>query len=139
MCGVLLCYNLKMQKDFDGWNKKKKKVHNRADTPFFNTREIWWSALGANIGFEQDGSGADFYRPVLILKGMGRQTCFVIPLTTSNKNHPLRPSIGKVGGKDARALLSQLRLIDAKRLIRKIEYLDEEIFSLIRKIVKAML
>ena len=128
-----------MQKDFDKWNERKKKVHKRTEVPFFHSREIWWCALGVNIGFEQDGSGVEYYRPVLILKGMSRYTCFAIPLTTSVKHHRLRPSIGVVEGKEARVLLSQMRLIDAKRLIRKVGYLDGEMFKEIRKAVKAML
>lgn len=128
-----------MEKDFDKWNEKKKKIHDRVDAPFFHTREIWWCSLGVNIGFEEDGSGEEYYRPVLILKGISRQTCFVIPLTASTKDHLLRPSIGMIEGKDARALLSQTRIIDAKRLIRKMMYLEEEIFEKIRKAVKDML
>lgn len=128
-----------MDQDFDQWNERKKKLHNRTDAPFFHKREIWWCSLGINIGFEQDGSGENYYRPILILKGMGRQTCFAIPLTTSTKDHPLRPSIGMIEGKEAHALLSQTRLIDAKRLMRKMGYLDKKIFEEIRKAVKDML
>jgi mRNA-degrading endonuclease toxin of MazEF toxin-antitoxin module len=127
------------QKNFDNWNKKKKRLHSRADAPFFHTREIWWCSLGVNIGFEQDGSGEEYYRPVLVLKGMSKQTCFVIPLTASSKPHPLRPSIGIIEGKQARALLSQMRLIDSKRLIRKVGYLNKEVFGRIRKAVKDIL
>ncbi len=128
-----------MEKDFDQWNERKKKLHYRVDAPFFHKREIWWCSLGVNIGFEQDGSGEDYYRPILILKGMSRQTCFAIPLTTSVNRHPLRPSIGMIEGKEAHALLSQTRLIDAKRLVRKMGYLDKQIFEQIRKAVKDML
>ncbi|MCX6731808.1 MAG: hypothetical protein NTX55_02350, partial [Candidatus Parcubacteria bacterium] len=95
-----------MEKDFDRWNEKKKKIHNRTDAPFFHKREIWWCSLGVNIGFEQDGSSIEYYRPIIILKGMSKQTCFVIPLTASSRPHPLRPSIGNIEGKEARALLS---------------------------------
>lgn len=128
-----------MDKDFDGWAEKKKKLQDRIKSPFFHEREIWWCSLGVNVGFEQDGAGEEYYRPILILKGMSVQTCFAIPLTASNKEHPLRPSIGIIDGKEARALLSQMRLIDAKRLIRKIGNLNEEIFERIRKSVKEML
>lgn len=128
-----------MQKDFDRWNEKKKKLHARDDIAFFHAREIWWCSLGVNVGFEQDGSGSDYYRPVVILKGMSRRTCFAIPLTTSTKTHPLRPSVGYVEGKEAHALLSQMRLIDAKRLICRIGYLDRKIFEAIRKAAKDML
>ena len=128
-----------MEKDFDKWNERKKIVHKRTDVPFFHARELWWCALGVNIGFEQDGSGVEYYRPILILKGMSRYTCFVLPLTTSVSPHQLRPSVGVVEGKVARVLLSQMRLIDARRLIRKIGYLDGKIFREIRKAAKAML
>ena len=128
-----------MKKDFEKWNKKKSQLHNRADVPFFHTREIWWCSLGINIGFEQDGSGGEYDRPVLILKGMSAQTFFAIPLTTSPNIHPLRPSVGVIEGKEARALLSQMRLVDAKRLVRKIGYLNGVIFKHIRKTAKGML
>lgn len=128
-----------MRKDFDGWNTKKKRVHDRTHRPFYHERELWWCALGVNVGFEQDGTGEEYYRPVLVLKGLSAETCFVIPLTTSSHKHILRPSIGIVEGKDAHALLSQIRVVDTKRLIRKIGYLDKKIFMDIRKTVKAIL
>jgi len=125
-----------MEKEFDNWNEKKKKIHNRADAPFFHEREIWWCALGINIGFEQNGHGDEYLRPAIILKGMSKQTCFIVPLTASLSKHPLRPSVGIVDGKEARALLSQIRLVDSKRLAKKICYLDKNTFEQIRKAVK---
>jgi mRNA-degrading endonuclease toxin of MazEF toxin-antitoxin module len=128
-----------MQKDFDAWNEKKKLTDRRTDAPFCHTRELWWCALGANVGAEQDGSGDEYRRPVLILKGLSRTTSLVIPLTTSTSRHPLRPSVGRVDGKEACALLSQMRVIDTKRLVRKIGYLDSEVFNGIRIAAKALL
>ena len=128
-----------MAKNFDDWNEKKKKLDKRIDSPFFHEREVWWCSLGANIGAEQDGSGKNYYRPVLILRGMSRSTCFAIPLTTSEHKHTFRPSVGLVDGKEARALLSQMKLMDSKRLISKMGYLSEEIFMDIRKAAKDML
>ena len=128
-----------MIKGFDSWNEKKKKIHNRTDSPFFHGREIWWCSLGVNIGFEQDGSGDEYRRPVLVLKSLSRKTFLAVPLTTSEKSHIMRPSIGKVEGEEAHALLSQLCVVDTKRLVRKIGYLDKKIFERIRKTVKDML
>ena len=128
-----------MKKDFDEWNKEKKHIHVDADNKLYHAREIWWCALGVNVGFEQDGSGDEYRRPVLILKGLSRQTCFIVPLTTAAGNHPLRPSIGIVGDKEARALLSQIRVIDTKRLVRKIGHLEKGIFERIRKTAKDLL
>lgn len=128
-----------MQKDFDGWNKQKKNTHERCDAPFCHKRELWWCALGINVGSEQDGAGDEYRRPVLVFKSMSKQTFLAIPLTTAAKDHPLRPEIGLVECKEARALLSQMRVIDTKRLVRKIGYLDNEVFARIRKTVKDLL
>ncbi len=70
---------------------------------------------------------------------MSRQTFLAIPLTTATKEHPLRPSIGLVENKEARALLSQMRVIDTKRLVRKIGYLEQGVFDRIRKAAKDLL
>jgi len=130
-----------MKKDFDKWNKKKKIINEQdfSDLLFFHEREIWWCSMGLNIGNEQDGSGDEYRRPVLILKGLSIQTCLVVPLTASAHLHPLRPSIGLVNGKEAKVLISQIRVIDKRRLVSKIGYLDQKIFDEIRKIVKGLL
>jgi len=129
-----------MKKDFDKWNIEKKKIQeeNFLDV-FFHEREIWWCSLGLNIGYEQDGSKDNYRRPVLILKGLSIQTCLIVPLTTSIHLHLLRPSIGLVNGKEAKALISQIRVIDKRRLVSKIGYIDQKTFSEIRKIVKNLI
>jgi len=128
-----------MDKDFDGWNRKKRETNNRSTAPFCHPRELWWCALGVNVGFEQDGSGEEYRRPVLILKGLSAHTCVVLPLTASTQQHHLRPSIGLVDGKEAHALLSQMRVIDTKRLVRKIGYLDQDVFDRIRNAARGLL
>lgn len=128
-----------MEKDFDAWNSNKKQIHIRGETKLYHAREIWWCSLGVNVGFEQDGSVEEYRRPVLILKGLSKQICLVIPLTASAKQHPLRPSIGILEGVDAHALLSQMRVIDTKRLVRKIGYRNKETFQSIRKAAKDIL
>ena len=76
---------------------------------------------------------------MLILKGMSKETCYIIPLTTSAKQHRLRIAVGQIEGRPAMALMSQMRLIDTKRLVNKIGFLDQEIFNIIRKAAKDML
>ncbi len=128
-----------MKKDFDGWNEKKKNIENKQKSPFCHERELWWCALGINVGFEQDGSDIEYRRPILILKGLSKQTCLIIPLTKSTHIHKLRPAIGLVEDKEACVLLSQMKVIDTKRLVRKIGNLSKEKFEDIRKTVKEML
>mgnify|MGYP000659282607 CR=1 FL=1 len=129
-----------MQKNFDQWNSIKKKTHSLSDyLPFYHERQIRWCRLGVNVGFEQDGTGNGFSRPVLILKGFNRQVCLVVPLTTSMKENEYHRSVGIIDGRSAAAIISQIRLVDTKRLDTHIETLDKEIFDGIRKAVKDML
>src|SRR3989338_3895149 len=117
-----------MKKDFDRWNIKKKSLHAAGKEPFFHEREIWWCALGVNIGFEQDGSGEEYRRPVVVIKGLSKQTSLIVPLTASLNQHPLRIRVGLVDGKEASAILSQIRVIDTKRFVRKIGTLKKQTF-----------
>jgi mRNA interferase MazF len=128
------------QKDFDSWNIKKKKI-NKEDTylPFYHKREIRWCRIGLNIGFEQDGTGVEFSRPVLILKGFSRNVCLVVPLTTSTKKNKYHISIGDIDGKEASVILSQIRLIDTRRLDQHIEFLNKDKFEIIRKAIKDLI
>jgi mRNA interferase MazF len=127
-----------MKKDFDNWNEVKKKTN--AEQPrLYTVREIWWCRFGVNIGTEQDGKGKLYLRPGIILRGFGSDACLVIPLTTSAHNHFLRIPIGKIEGEEAKANLSQMRVIDTRRLIEKIGFLDKETFSKLRKSAKDLL
>jgi mRNA interferase MazF len=130
---------MEKDKDFDYWNGIKKKVHNEGISKLYSRREIWWCALGTNVGFEQDGKGEWGERPVLILRGFSANVCLILPLTTSQKKNPYHISAGIVDGKQAFAITSQIRLIDTKRLVDKIGTLDNELFQLIRKAVKDLL
>lgn len=77
--------------------------------------------------------------PVLILKGLSRNTCVVLPLTTSLHKHRMRMPIGIIDGKPASAFLSQSRVIDTKRLVNKIGFLDKGLFASVRKAAKDLL
>src|SRR3989344_6049541 len=127
-----------MNKDFDKWNKVKKET-NTEKPRLYTVREVWWCQLGVNIGTEQDGSGERFLRPAVILRGFGPDACLVIPLTTSTRKHPLRVSVGAVEGRSARANLSQIRVVDTRRLVEKIGFLEKELFANIRKTARGLL
>jgi len=128
-----------MQKDFDTWNTNKKRIHAENENKLYHEREVWWCSLGVNVGFEQDGTGTDSERPVLVLKGFSKQVCLVMPLTTSEKKNPYHVALGKVNDRNAFAIISQIRLIDTKRLINKIGFIEHKIFEKIRKAAKDLL
>lgn len=125
-------------KDFDTWNKIKKSTSQEKER-FYTVREVWWCQLGINIGAEQDGAGKRFLRPVIIVRGFGPSACLVIPLTTSKRNHSLRIFVGSIGGKDARANVSQIRVVDTRRLVEKIQFLNKDIFVELKKAVRDLL
>lgn len=108
-----------MQKDYLKWTKIKKIVHNEQSRVFFKVREVWFCHLGENVGFEQDGRGEQFLRPIIVLKKFNKELFWGIPLTKNQKigkyyhNFNLNDNIST-------AILSQFRLIDAKRLKYKI-------------------
>ena len=81
--GWQLKFMNKMKKDFDKWNIQKKAIHNSRKNKFYRNREVWWCDLGVNIGFEQDGTGDNNRRPILIIKGFSKEVCLIVPLTTS--------------------------------------------------------
>lgn len=123
------------KKDYTKWHDIKKQLHERKSEVFFHEKEIWWCSLGVNVGFEQDGSGEDFQRPIIILKKFNLDTCLVVPLTTTQKKGKYYFSVGNIDGRNATAVLSQVRFIDRKRLANKVGFLNEDIFSRLFKAV----
>ncbi len=128
-----------MEKDFDNWNKNKKQIHDLDENKLYHEREVWWCNLGVNIGFEEDGIGEIGERPVLILRGFSKDVCLIIPLTNSIKENPYHFALGEIDGRKAFAILSQIRLVDTKRLINKIGFIDQPLFEALRKTVKDLL
>jgi mRNA-degrading endonuclease toxin of MazEF toxin-antitoxin module len=127
-----------MKKDFDSWNEKKKALNDNKPN-FYHEREVCWCSLGMNIGFEQDGTSETYQRPVLILKGFSRSVCLVVPLTTSTKKNPYHLLIGEVEGKKSFAIISQIRLIDTKRLHDRLVIIEKEKFEEIRKTIRNLI
>ena len=128
-----------MKKDFQRWHKKKTEVDAIPNRPFFHEREIWWAALGANVGFEQDGKGEKFARPVLVFKKFSKEVFWALPLTLQNKANKKTAhfyAFVDMGDKIRRfAILSQLRLVDARRLLKKIGFINRENYADIQKAV----
>ena len=121
-----------MEKNFDEWNDIKKRT-NAEEPRLYTVREVWWCRLGVNIGSEQDGSGELFLRPIVIIRAFGPNTCLIVPLTASPRRHPLRIPVGKIQDKEASALISQMRVIDTRRLVEKVGFLEKKKFVALRK------
>jgi mRNA interferase MazF len=113
-------------KNYQDWTPVKTKINNAPKRPEGLRRgEIWICSIGENIGFENDGKGQSFSRPVLIIKKHSNLTCYVVPLsTTSKRGHFYYPFDGHTGRVSV-AMLSQSKTIDTARLKRKIGKIDE--------------
>ena len=122
-------------KDFDSWNKEKKQLDSTSPKVYFHEREVWWCSLGINIGFEQDGKSDKFSRPVVILKTYSINAALVVPLTTKDKKGIYYFDLGKIGRKDAKAVLSQIRFIDKRRLIKKLDVVNKDVFEKLKSAI----
>ncbi len=125
-----------MPKNYTNWHTQKTALDASEKQYYFQEREIWWCAIGLNVGFEQDGKGQEFERPILIVKKFNLNIFLAIPLTTTTKEGKYYFPIGFFGGRDSVAVLSQIRLYDAKRLSNKIGTLDKLKFEKIKKALK---
>jgi len=122
-----------MKKDFQKWHDKKVIIDEQQNCLFFHERDIWFSHLGTNIGFEQDGKGENFGRPVVVFRKFNNEVFWAIPLTTRNKGGKFYTAIDLGDGVNRMAILSQLRLLDAKRLYQKIGVINEVTHKLIEE------
>lgn len=115
-------------KDFDSWNNNKKIIDQKEISLgiFFNEREIWWGSLGLNIGYEQDGKNENFERPLLIIRKFNKGIVWALPLTTIAKDNKFHYKLKSSG---SFVILSQVRLISTKRLLRLVETINENEFN----------
>ena len=128
-------------KDFDGWNDYQKIIQGAHHEVYFQERDMWWCSVGVNIGHEQDGHHEQYVRSVLILRGFSQQSFWGVPISTKLK--PANPYYlaFEIPSGQYSALISQMRFLDAKRLIRRLYTMPQIVFSeiqlaIIRVVVK---
>jgi mRNA interferase MazF len=128
-----------MKKHFFEWITEKELLHDDKVRPFFHEREIWFASLGVNVGFEQDGRGEQFLRPVVILKKFNNEVLWCIPLTKNHKAgayyFPFSFKVNEI----STAILSQVRLLDAKRLQYKTGDIKDVDFLLLKEKIRRLL
>ena len=127
------------EKNYQKWHTQKAAINSEKDRPHFHEREIWFCSLGANIGFEQDGRGDDYLRPVIILRKFNQQVCLAVPLTKNYKKGIHYFNFSYQNSFISTAILSQIRLIDAKRLEYKSGNITEIDFNQLKQKLKQLL
>ncbi len=129
-----------MQKDFDSWNKEKKQVDSKniGYDFFYHAREVWWCAVGLNVGVESDGKHQNFERPILIVKKFNKDQFWGVPLTSNEKVGEFYQKIKHDGG-TSWAILSQIKVFSTKRLLRKIGRIPDGEFETVINRLKALI
>lgn len=128
-------------KDFDRWNQLKKKIDEK-DTvldKFPKEGEVWMADMGLNVGYEQNGSGENFSRPMLIVKKFNNHMFWAVPLSTKQKNLDFYFNYIDLGGGNVSAILAQMKLVSVKRLKRDVYLMPDKIFSEIKQKLKSFL
>ncbi len=125
-------------KNFDSWNNQKKAIDDGENKKTFHEREIWFIKIGENVGFEQNGKGDEFLRPVIILKKFSKNVFIGIPLTKTVKDTKFYANFTF---KDITisAILSQIRLFDSKRLAYSIGRMSQGDYDVVKQKLIALL
>ncbi len=116
------------EKEFNKWNKLKKKIDFKKLKIFYRERDIWWANLGKNVGVEQDGKNDNFTRPILILMKFNKNSFWGLPTSTQEKKGKYFYTF-KRDNMEYSINLSQLRLFSSKRLFKKLSRLNKEDFE----------
>jgi len=116
-------------KDFKVWHAEKSTLQNTKVRPGFYEREVWFAVVGENVGYEQDGRGKRFLRPVVVIKKFNNEVLWALPLTTKGKTGKYYFSFEVADHGTSTAILSQLKLVDAKRLEYKIGNVSKSDFK----------
>jgi len=85
-----------------------------------------------NIGTELYGKNELFERPVLIMKVYNKETIFILPLTSKNKDGKYYVPIW-VQDRTLCIVLSQGRTVSTKRLSRKVWRISESEFQKVKR------
>ena len=117
-----------VSRNYVGWYKLKTQLEKLQADKLFHAREVWWCSFGANVGFEEDGKGELFERPILIVRKFSKDLFMAVPLTTKQKDNRFHHPI-KIGDIDGSVIISQARVISTKRLNRRLGKVGKKRFN----------
>ena len=116
-------------KRFPEWLKVKATLDEVGRLTGFSEGQVWWVAIGENVGVEINGKNEHFNRPVLIYKKLSEFGFLGIPLTSQKRGGSWYVPF-EFRGKTSYAALSQIRVLSVFRLqqapIGKVSPIDLE-------------
>lgn len=122
----------KWQKSFDKWNLVKKELEDAGGFPNISDGEVWWCAMGENIGVEVSGKGKRFLRPILVVRKINKHEFIGIPLTTKQRMGSWYVQFFFNGQSEVASLI-QVRAMSVRRLIYKMGEVPESDLELVKR------
>lgn len=119
------------------WSKRKIGIHHADRILYFSEQEIWWASIGENVGSEENGKHHNFERPVLVLRKFNKDLFWGLPITTAIKRERWYYSFLFHGGLRS-LMLTQIRAMSARRLVRKMGKMDEADFVAVRRLMAGL-
>jgi hypothetical protein len=98
---------------FDVWNRHKKVIDKNKKKIFFEERDIVFVKMGKNVGFEEDGKGKEFLRPVVVYKKFNSEQFIGFALTS--KYHKQEKFYYKLK-ENSYVVLSQIKTYSSRRI-----------------------
>lgn len=120
-----------MVKYFIEWIYEKIRIDKQERKAQIKESEVYWCKLGENIGNEENGKGEEFRRPVLVFKKFNNNIFWGIPMSSKIKDNKYYVKV-VLQDVERSALISQLRVLDVKRLDKRIGYISEIDFNKIQ-------
>ena len=123
-------------KEYDKWHEVKKLTNTHNIKLGIKQREIFWAKIGQNVGFEQDGKGEHFSRPVIVIRQITKDLFVGIPTSTKLRDgndyfHTFRYFDKDNNELEVSALILQLKVFTIKRLMNKIGMINKNDFNMI--------
>ena len=69
-------------KNYKQWMGRKTFINNKGVRRSFKEGDVWWAAVGENVGVEMDGKSKKYSRPVVILRKHSSLFFTAVPLST---------------------------------------------------------
>jgi mRNA interferase MazF len=120
------------EKNYKQWMPVKAGINNGGRHASFKERDVFWTSIGENVGFEEDGKGPMFRRPVLIIRKFNNWLFWGVPLSMTEKRGKYYYELS-IRGKKSVALLSRVGIWDSARLANKMGMVGQDEFGILRK------
>lgn len=124
---------------FISWIALKERLHCASVERHFKEREIFYAHVGYNVGHEQNGKGKSFLRPIVIVRKFNKHLLWAVPLSTSTKIGIHYYTFSFIKEKSSTAVLSQIRLMDSRRLMNKIGMISRSDFKELKNRIHILL